>query len=101
MSLALPVTELSELKFGAGMADFEHSHTVPAISMTTSNIVELDILAKSPNPQLVPYTDPRLHDRNCTCTTLQAFDTFLPTKGSYCPGCHQFSLRFEVLGVYD
>lgn len=90
-----------ELKFGAGTADFEHSRTVPAISMTTAEIVELDILAKSPNPQLVPYTDPRLHDQNCTCTTLQAFDTFLPTKGSYCPGCHQFSLRFESLGLYD
>lgn len=45
-----------ELKFGAGMEDFEHSRTVPAISMTTAEIVELDILAKSPNPQLVPYT---------------------------------------------
>ncbi len=80
------------------MADFEHSHTVQAISMTRANIVELDILAKSPNPQLVPYTD---HDRNCTCTNLQAFDRFLPTKGSYCPGCHQFSLRFESLGLND
>lgn len=83
------------------MADFEHSHTVQAISMTTAEIVELDILAKTPNPQLLPYTGPRLHDRNCTCTTLQAFDTFLPTQGSYCPGCHQFSLRFESLGLND
>lgn len=83
------------------MADFEHSHTVQAISMTTANIVEFDILAKSPNPQLVPYTDPRLHDQNCTCTPLQAFDTFLPTKRNYCPGCHQFRLRFESLDLYD
>lgn len=90
-----------ELKFGAGMEDFEHSRTVPAISMTTAEIVELDILAKSPNPQLVPYTDPRLHDQNCTCTPLQIFDTFLPTAGNYCPGCHQFRLRFESLGLYD
>ncbi|MBA5245896.1 hypothetical protein H1R16_01455 [Marnyiella aurantia] len=67
------------------MADFEHSHTVQAISMTTANIVELDILAKSSNSQMVPYTDHRLHDRNCTCTNLQALDTFLPTKGSCCP----------------
>ena len=50
--------QTKELKFGAGMADFEHSRTVPAISMMTADIVELDILAKSPNPQLVPYTDP-------------------------------------------
>ena len=40
-----------ELKFGAGPDDFEHSRTVPAISMTTAEIVELDILAKSPNPR--------------------------------------------------
>ncbi len=90
-----------ELKFGAGMVDFEHSRTVPAISMTTAEIVELDILAKFPNPQLVPYTDPRLHDQNCNCTPLQVFDTFLPTAGNYCPGCHQFRLMFESLGLYD
>lgn len=90
-----------KLSFGAGMADFEYSRSVPAISMTTAEIVELDILSKSPNPQLVPYTDPRLHDQNCNCTALEAFDTLLPTEGNYCPGCHQFSLKFEVLGVYD
>ena len=93
--------QTKKLKFGAGMADFEHSRTVPAISMMTAEIVELDILAKSPNPQLVPYTDPRLHDQYCTCTPLQAWDTFLPTEGNYCPGCHQFRLRFESLALYD
>lgn len=93
--------QTKELKFGAGMADFEHSRTVPAISMMTADIVELDILAKSPNPQLVPYTDPRLHDQNCTCTRLEAWDTLLPTERNYCPGCHQFSLGFESLGLYD
>ena len=78
------------------MVDCEHSRTVPAISMTTAEILELDILAKSPNPQLVPYTDTRLHDQNCNCNTLQAFDTFMPTKGNFCPGCHQFSLRLNL-----
>lgn len=90
-----------ELKFGAGMADFMHSRTVPAISMMTAEIVEMDILAKQPNPELLPYTDPKLHDQTCTCTPLQAFDTLLPTEKTYCPGCHQFKLGFESLALYD
>ena len=47
-----------ELKFGAGMEDFEHSRTVQAISMMTAEIVELDILSKSRIPNWYPTPIP-------------------------------------------
>ena len=40
------------------MVDYEHSRTVPAISMTTAEIVELDILANSPIPNWYPIPIP-------------------------------------------
>ncbi len=71
-----------ELKFGAGMEDFEHSRTVPAISMTTAEIVELDILAKFPNPQLVPYTVPNYMTRTVPVLPCRYLTHFCPPQAT-------------------
>src|SRR5690606_7680913 len=69
-----------ELKFGAGMEDFEHSRTVPAISMTTAEIVELDILAKSPILNWYPILIPNYMTRTVPALPCRYLTHFCPPQ---------------------
>jgi hypothetical protein len=93
--------ETNELKFGAGMADFEHSLHVPAITFDTAEIISVDIKNENEGLRYVPYSDVTLHDENCQCTKLSFFETSINQENNYCPACHAFKLNFESIALYD
>lgn len=47
--------ETKELKFGAGMADFEYSLYVPLIRFDTAEIISVDIKKENEGLNYVPY----------------------------------------------
>lgn len=93
--------ETTELKFGAGMTDFEQSCYVPAIDNQTNRIIAIDIKKEIQDKTFLPYSQPSLHAENCKCNKIEFFDISINKEKNYCPQCQEYNLCFMEIGFYD
>lgn len=88
--------------FGAGMRDFDTKTNVPALDTRTGELTSLNIKESNTDPDIVPYTDPSMHEGPIDKEKAHEWsETWLAEDRNKCPRCGRFTLRFDWAGNYD
>lgn len=91
-----------EFDFGAGMMDFQTICNVPAISTKTGKFLTKNIFDKEKlKGRYLFYSDKSMHLGTISQDDLQWGDIWLKRNENFCPVCKSFSLRFDVVGLFD
>lgn len=92
-----------EVYFGGGMRNFMEECDVPAINTKTGKFVVANIFNKKKlDKDLVFYNDKKMYKGKLDKSSAHEWgDIYLSYDNNLCPGCKNYSMKFELELLFD
>ena len=87
--------------FGVGFEAFLNHFNTPAISKRTKKLVTTNIEKPNASRYFNFYTDPKMFKLAPEINWIEFGEYKLSYDGNFCPGCGEFTMRFELGVLWD